>query len=150
MVAREGLDRVGRAAVGVALAQDRVDGAALDPVIARADLALLVIGRLVRIVGDVVALRRSSAIAALSWGTEALMLGSLMMLASGVVGQLAELGQRVGDPLLLVEPIRELGQDPPRERDVAQLHLDPGAAAKAWTIGSSDWVASAGASSVWV
>ena len=51
------LDRVRRPAVGVALAQHRVDGRALDPVVAGAHVALLVGGRVVRVVGDVVALR---------------------------------------------------------------------------------------------
>ena len=41
VAARVFLDRCRRAAIGVALAQDRVDGAALDPVVAGADLALL-------------------------------------------------------------------------------------------------------------
>ena len=41
VLAHERLDRRGRAAVGVALAQHRVDGAALDGVVAGADVALL-------------------------------------------------------------------------------------------------------------
>ena len=54
------------------------------------------------------------------------MFGSLMMLASGVLRQLAELAQRVGDALLLGQAVRELGEDPAGQRDVAQLDLDPG------------------------
>ena len=50
------LDRGGGAAVGVALAQDRVHGAALDLVVAGADLALLVGLRVVRVVRQRVAL----------------------------------------------------------------------------------------------
>ena len=50
------LDRGGRAAVGVALAQHRVDRAALDLVVAGADVALLVGLRVVGVVGQVVAL----------------------------------------------------------------------------------------------
>ena len=101
VLARVGLDRRGRAAVGVALAQHRVDGAALDPVVARADVALLV-GRRDRpgSRGSRSPASCSSAIAAFSCGTEALMFGSLMMFASGVCGELAELGERVGDALL--------------------------------------------------
>ena len=45
VIAGIGLDRVRRPAVGVALAQDGVDGAALDAVVALADVALLVVGR---------------------------------------------------------------------------------------------------------
>ena len=74
-----------------------------------------------------------------------------MMFASGVVGELAELGERVGDPLVLGEAVGELGEDPARERDVAQLDLDVGGRRRTpRRIGSSDAVASAGASSVWV
>ena len=47
------------------------------------------------------------------------MLGSLTMLASGLLGQLAELGQRVVGQA-------ELSQDAPRQRDVAGLDLDAG------------------------
>ena len=56
------------------------------------------------------------------------MLGSLMMLASGRLGQRAELGQRVVEPLLVGEPLGELGDDPAGQRDVAGLdrHARPG------------------------
>ena len=47
------------------------------------------------------------------------MLGSLTMLASGRIGQLAELGQRVVGQA-------ELSQDAPRQRDVTGLDLDAG------------------------
>ena len=88
------LHRRGRAAVGVALAQDRVDRAALDLVVAGADVLLLVGLRARR--GSRAGRSPcacSSATAALSCGTEAEMLGSLMMLASGVVASCAELGR---------------------------------------------------------
>ena len=57
------LDRLGRAAVGVALAQDRVDGAALDLVVAGAGVLLLVGLRVVGVVGE----RRSPAPGARRW-----------------------------------------------------------------------------------
>ena len=41
--------------------------------------------------------------AAFSCGTEALMLGSLMMFASGLSGQRAEFGERVADFLFVGE-----------------------------------------------
>ena len=56
------------------------------------------------------------------------MLGSLMMFASGVRGELAELGERVGDPLLLGQALGELREDAARERDVAQLDAEAGGA----------------------
>jgi hypothetical protein len=78
------LHRGGCAAVGVALAQDRVDGAALDLVVARLDVALLVALRVLRVVGQRVALRLQLGDGGLELRHEALMFGSLMMLASGV------------------------------------------------------------------
>ena len=50
------LHRRGRPAVGVALAEHRVHGAALDRVVAGPDVALGVVGRLVGVVGEGVAL----------------------------------------------------------------------------------------------
>ena len=70
----------------------------------------------------------SSAIAALSCGTDALMFGSLMMFASGVSGEVAEFGERIADPLIVGEPVGERGEDPPGERDVSRLDLDVGRA----------------------
>ena len=55
MRARVGLHRGGRPAIRVALAQDRVDRAALDPVVRLAGLLGVVRARIVRIVGNVVA-----------------------------------------------------------------------------------------------
>ena len=57
------------------------------------------------------------------------MLGSLMMLASGVLRQLAQLGERVGLPLVVGQAVREVGEDPAGQRDVARLDLDPGGGA---------------------
>ncbi len=56
VLAGVGLHRGGGPAIGVALAQDRVHGAALHPVVAGPDLALLVGGGLVGVVGEGVAL----------------------------------------------------------------------------------------------
>ena len=56
MGAGVGLDRCGGAPVGVALAQDRVDGAALDGVVAGAHPALEIGGHRVGVVGQAHAL----------------------------------------------------------------------------------------------
>ena len=77
------------------------------------------------------------------------MFGSLMMFASGVCGELAELGERVGDPLVAR---RRRSGNWARIRPASEMSRSsistPAAAANARTIGSSDCVASAGASSV--
>ena len=145
------LDRRGRAAVGVALAQHRVDGAALDLVVAGAGVLLLVGLRVVRVVREVVALL-------LELGDDRLELGDrrgdvrqLDDVGLGLLGQLAELGQRVVDPLLLGQPVGELGDDPAGQRDVAGLDARrPPLPAYAWMIGRKEYVASSGASSVCV
>ena len=66
--------------------------------------------------------------AALSCGIDAETFGSLMTLASGRVDERAELGEVVGDPLLVGERLGEGGEHPAGERDVAQLDLDAGGA----------------------
>jgi len=150
VVARVGLDRRRRATVRVALAQDRVDGAALDLVIALARRALLVVGRLVGVIGDVVALLLELGDGRLELGTEALMLGSLMMLASGVV---ASSPSSARSSATRCSSVRRSGNwariRPAREMSRSSMST-PATEAKAPTIGSSDSVASAGASSVWV
>ena len=79
------------------------------------------------------------------------MFGSLMMFASGRLGQLAELGERVGDALLLGS--RRSGKlammRPAREMSRVST-LTPAVDAYARTTGRNEYVASAGASSVWV
>jgi len=46
----------------------------------------------------------------------------------GRPGETAKLGERVVDPLIGGERVGEVGDDPPREGDVACLDVDPGAA----------------------
>ena len=65
------------------------------------------------------------------------MLGSLMMLASGVLASSPSARQVVRDPLLLGQLLREVGDDAAGERDVPRLDLDPRARVKARTMGSS-------------
>ena len=120
------LDRCGGAAVGVALAQDRVDGAALDPVVAGADLALLGVGGLVGVAGKLVAVGLELGDRRLELRHGGADVRQLDDVRLGRRGQLAQLGERVGQPLILGQQVGELGQDPARERDVAKLDLDPG------------------------
>ena len=125
------LDRVRRPAVGVALAQHRVDGRALDPVVAGADVALLVGGRIVRVVRDVVALRLQLGDRRLQLGDRRRDVRQLDDVRLGPLGQLAELGEGVADALVVAQALGEQGQDAPGEGDVARLdgHAgDPGVA----------------------
>ena len=77
------------------------------------------------------------------------MFGSLMMFAFGVLAS-SPSSASASATLLAGQAVGELGEDAAGQRDVARLDLDPRAPANASTIGSSEWVASAGASSVWV
>ena len=87
------LDRVRRPAVGVALAQHRVDGRSLHLVVAGAHLALLVGRRVVRVVGDVVALRLQLGDRRLQLGDRRRDVRQLDDVGLGPRGQLAELGR---------------------------------------------------------
>ena len=101
------LDRVRRPAVGVALAQHRVDGRALDLVVAGADVALLVGRRVVRVVGDVVALRLQLGDRRLQLGDRRRDVRQLDDVRLGPRGQLAELGEGVADALVVAQALGE-------------------------------------------
>ena len=68
----------------------------------------------------------SSSIAVLELGHRGADVGQLDDVRLGLLGELPELGQRVGDALPVVETVGELGQDPAGQRDVAVLDLDVG------------------------
>ena len=123
---RVGLHRRRRAAVGVALAQDRVDRRALDLVVAGPDVALLVGAGVLGVGRQVVALLAQLGDRGLELRHRCADVGQLDDVGLGRGGQLAQLGQRVGNLLLGLQPVRELGQDAAGQRDVAQLELDPG------------------------
>ena len=126
VVPRVALDGRGRAAVGVALAQHRVDRRALDLVVAGAGLALVVGLRVLGVVGQVVALLLQLLDRRLELRDRGGDVGQLDDVRLGPRGQLAQLGEGVVDPLLLGEPVRELRDDPARERDVAGLDAHAG------------------------
>ena len=116
------LDRVRRPAVRVALAQHRVDGRPLDPAVAGAHVALLVGRRVVRVGGDVVALRLQLGDRRLQLGDRRRDVRQLDDVGLGPLGQLAELGEGVADALVVAQPLGEQRQDAPGEGDVAGLH----------------------------
>lgn len=107
------LDRRGGAAVGVALTQDGVDRTALDLVVPRADVLVLVGPRVVRVVRKRVALRLELCDRGLELRDRGRDVGQLDDVRAGSPGQLAELGERVIDTLVGLETLREAGDDPP-------------------------------------
>ena len=128
VAARVVLHGGGGPAVGVAFAQNGVHRAALDPVVACPDLLLLVGARLVRVVGQGVALGLQLGDGGLELRHRGRDVRELDDVGLGRLGQLAELGERVADPLLLGEAVGEGGDDPAGERDVTGLHVDAGGA----------------------
>jgi hypothetical protein len=105
--------------------------------------------RLVRVVGERVALRLQLAMAALSCGTDALTLGSLMMFASGVLASLPSSASVSGTRCAGGQALGEGRQDAPAASEMSRVSMaTPAGAAKAWRMGSSEKVARAGASSV--
>ena len=120
------LDRAGRATIGVALTQDRVDRGALDLVVLRAGRLVLVGLRVLGVVRQVVALVLQLLDRGLQLRDGGGDVGELDDVGLGPGGQLAELGERVVDALLLGEALGELADDPAGERDVAGLDLDAG------------------------
>jgi hypothetical protein len=144
VLAGEGLDRRGRAAVGVALAQDRVDRGALDAVIGLARGALLVGRRRVGVVRDVVAGVLELLDRALELRDRGADVRQLDDVRLGRLGQLAELGQRVRD----VSRSGNCARIRPASEMSRSSMSTPACPANASMIGRNECVASAGASSV--
>ena len=120
------LHRVGRAAVGVALAQDRVDRAALDPVVAGTHVLVLVGLGVVRVVREVEAellQLRDRSLQLRGGGAD---VGQLDDVGLGGLGEVTELVQVVVDALVLGQQLGEARQDPGGEGDVAGVDGDVG------------------------
>ncbi len=85
---------------------------------------MLVVGGFARIVGNVVAL----ALKLLDRGAQLRHRGAdvrqLDDVRLGLLGKRPQFTQRVRDPLVVAEPVGELGEDSSGQRDVAQLELD--------------------------
>jgi hypothetical protein len=114
------------AAVGVALPQDRVDGGALDGVVAGAGVLLLVGGGLVREVRERVAVGLQLGDGCLELGDGCRDVRQLDDVRVRGFRDLAELCEGVVHPLLLREQIVEGGEDAGGQRDVPGLDLDAG------------------------
>ena len=113
------LDRERRTTVGVALAQHRVDRGTLDLVVLRDDGLLLGALRVLRVVGEVVALLLQLLDRGLELRDRGGHVGQLDDVGLGRLGQGAELGEGVVDDA-------EDAEDPTGERDVAGLDVDAG------------------------
>ena len=110
--------------VGVALAQHRVDRAAHHPVVAAADLPLLVGPWVVGHVGQRIAVALQLGDGRLELRARGRDVGQLDDVGLRRVGQGAQLGQGVADALALLEPLGEAGDDPAGQRDVPGLDDD--------------------------
>ena len=124
------LYRQRRAAIGVAFAQHRVDRAAHDLVVARADVFLHVRFRFVRIVRNRIALALQFFDGGLHLRHRRADVGQLDDVGLGRRRELAEIGQVVRLPLRRSERFGEHREDAARERDVARFERYAGDARK--------------------
>ncbi len=85
--------------IRIAFAQNRVDGAALDPVVTGPDGRLLVVGWFIRIVRQVVSPCLQFRDSCLQLGDGGADIGQLDNVGISGLGDFAQLGQRVTDPL---------------------------------------------------
>jgi len=115
------LHRQGRAAVGVAFAQNRVHGAALDLVVTRLHVAFGVVGGGVRVVGQLVALFLQFLDGRLQLGHRGADVRQLDDVGFRLDGQRAQFGQGVGQLLAVFQIIREQRDDAAGQRDVTRL-----------------------------
>ena len=120
------LDGLGRAAVGVALAEDRIDGAALDLVVAGAGFLFGVGLRVGGKIGDVVAFGLEFGDGFLELGHGRADVWQLDDVRVRLGGERAEFRQGVGDFLVRSEIFRKLGQNAAGQRDVPGFHRDAG------------------------
>ena len=128
MAARIRLHGAGGAAVGVALAQHRIDGAAQHLAVAGADFLVRRRRVAVGIVGNVVALALQFLDRGLELRDRGGNIGELDDVGFRLHRQLAELGELVVDLLLGLQLVGEVGDDAAGQRNVLQLHLHAGRA----------------------
>ena len=119
------LHALGRAAVGVAFANNGVHRATQDLRVAGARVLLGVGLRLVDIVGERVALLLEFGDCGLQLRDRRRDIRQLDDVGLGLKAKLSKLGEVVGDALLGLQVFRERRDDAARERDVAGLDIDP-------------------------
>ena len=114
-------------AVGVALAQHRVHGASKHLGIAFPDLLLQRRDGVLRIIRQFVSLRLQLRYGGLQLRHGSADVRKLYDVCLGILRELAEPGEVVGDALSVREILGKIGQYPAGQRDVAGLDLDSGA-----------------------
>lgn len=122
----ETLDRCRRAAVGIALAQDRVDGAAEHLGVALQDFFFFVGLRIFRQVRNRIAARLQFADRGLQLRHRGADVRQLDDVGVRILRQLAQRGEVVRDTLFGCQTVREFGQDPRGHRDIAFNDVDAG------------------------
>ncbi len=124
------LHRGRRAAIGIALAQHRVDRAALDLVVARLGFLLFLILRLVHVVRQRITLLLQFLDRGLELRHRGADVGQLDDVGFRRGRQLAQFGQVVGDALALAQVFGELRNQAAGQRNVAGLHGDASGASE--------------------
>ncbi len=112
------------AAVGIALAQHRVDRAAQHLRIARRDVPFRVIPRLFRIIRHVEALRLQLGDRSGQLGNGCADVRQLDDIGFGRLGQFAQLGQCIADALFVAQVLGEVRKNASRERNVPRFDVD--------------------------
>ena len=120
------LDRLGRAAVGITLAEDGIHGAALDLVVAGAGFLLGIGLRVGGEIGDVVALGLELGDGFLELGHGRADVRQFDDVRVRLGGERAEFRQGVGDFLIRSEILRKFGKNAAGQRDVPGFHRDAG------------------------
>ena len=119
-------DGLGGAAVGVAFAEDGVDGGSHHFGVAGLGFFFGVGGGFVYEVGDGVALGLELGDAGFELGLGSGDVGKLDDVGFGGLGEGSEVGEFVGDALLFGEAVGELGEDAGGEGDVTEFDVDAG------------------------
>ena len=113
-----------RAAVGIALTQDRIHGAALDLVVAGLGVLLVVVCGHLGIVrqGETALLQLRDG--GFELGDGCADIGKLDDVCLGLERESAEFGKGIFCFLICRQPVRKNGQNTPRQRNVPHLHRD--------------------------
>ena len=117
-------DRSGGATVGVAFPQHRIDGAAEDLAIAQADRFLRIVLRVLRVIGNGVALCLQFLDRRLELRYRGADVGQLDDVGLGFQAELAQFSEVVTDLLCCAQGFGKVRQNPPGKGNVPRLHGD--------------------------
>ena len=116
------LDRLGGTSIGIAFAEDGINRAALDLVIARLDFLFLVVLRLIRIVRKLVSLALQLRDGRLQLRNRRADIRQFDDVRFRRGGQIAQFGERIADLLIGGEILWKIRHDASRQRDVPRLY----------------------------